>query len=69
MNLDHLALAIGRIHVNAQRLVGQAVNRALNWRNWLMGAYIFEYEKGGEDRAEQGGRALETLARRLKDAG
>ena len=69
MNLDHLAQAIGQIHTTAQTRAGLAVNQVLNRRNWLIGAYIVEFEQGGEDRAEYGGKVLETLANRLKNAG
>jgi predicted nuclease of restriction endonuclease-like (RecB) superfamily len=39
-----------------------AVNQALVIRNWLVGAYIVEYEQGGADRAKYGARLLERLA-------
>jgi len=38
------------------------VNQALVTRNWLVGAYIVEYEQGGADRAKYGARLLERLA-------
>ena len=69
MNLELLTHAIGRIHTTAQSRAGLAINQVLNRRNWLIGAYIFEFEQGGEDRAEYGGRVLETLTIRLKNAG
>jgi hypothetical protein len=69
MNLDLLSLAIGRIHTAAQSRAGLAINQVLNRRNWLIGAYIVEFEQGGADRAEYGGKVLETLATRLKNAG
>ena len=40
MNLDLLTQAIGRIHTTAQSRAGLAINQVLNWRNWLIGAYI-----------------------------
>lgn len=69
MNLDLLAQAIGRIHTNPQARAGLAVNQVLNWRNWLIGAYIVEFEQGGEDRAEYGGKVMETLASRFRRKG
>jgi hypothetical protein len=69
MNLDLLIQAIGRIHTSAQTRAGQAVNQVLNRRNWLIGAYIVEFEQGGEDRAAYGGKVLETLADRLRQNG
>jgi hypothetical protein len=61
----------------SQHLVGRAVaavNQALVIRNWLVGAYIVEFEQHGEDRAKYGARLLETLAsdltaRRVKGMG
>ena len=52
--------------------VGQAVaavNQALVLRNWLVGAYIVEYEQGGADRAKYGARLLERLATDLASRG
>lgn len=69
MNLDRLFRAIGRIHSLAQTRAGLAINQTLNWRNWLIGAYIVEFEQGGEDRAEYGEKVLKTLADRLKATG
>jgi predicted nuclease of restriction endonuclease-like (RecB) superfamily len=43
-----------------------AVNQALVIRNWLVGAYIVEFEQRGEDRARYGTRLLSRLADDLK---
>lgn len=56
----------------SQQLLGRAaavVNQALVLRNWLVGAYIVEYEQGGKDRANYGERLLETLAADLAERG
>jgi hypothetical protein len=56
----------------SQELLGRAatvVNQALVIRNWLIGAYIVEFEQNGEDRAKYGARLLETLAADLKQRG
>jgi hypothetical protein len=45
-------------------LVGRAVtvvNQSLVLRNWIVGAYIVEFEQHGEDRARYGERLLEKL--------
>jgi predicted nuclease of restriction endonuclease-like (RecB) superfamily len=65
------------IDATSQHLVGRAaaaVNQALVIRNWLIGAYIVEFEQHGKDRAKYGTRLLETLAsdltaRRVKGMG
>ncbi len=53
------------IYSTSQDLLGRAaaaVNQALVIRNWLVGAYIVEFEQHGADRAMYGARLLETLA-------
>ena len=53
----------------SQHLLGRAaaaVNRSLVIRNWLVGAYIVEFEQNGEDRAKYGARLLERLAADLE---
>ena len=35
-----------------------AVDQALVIRNWLIGAYLVEFEQNGEDRARYGGQAF-----------
>ena len=57
--------------VNKQ-MVGRAaavVNQALVLRNWLVGAYIVEYEQHGADRAKYGTQLLERLAEDLAAPG
>ena len=48
---------------------GRVVNQALVLRNWMVGAYIVEFEQNGADRAKYGARLLETLAGDLGDKG
>ena len=53
------------IDATSQHLVGHAaaaVNQALVIRNWLIGAYIVEFEQHGEDRAKYGVRLMPKLA-------
>ena len=50
------------------QMVGRAaavVNQALVIRNWLIEAYLVEYEQGGADRAKYGARLLERLGEDL----
>src|SRR5438105_3911441 len=56
----------------SQGLLGRAataVNQSLVIRNWLIGAYIVEFEQNGEDRARYGTRLLWRLALDLKERG
>ena len=60
------------IDTASQQLLGRAavvVNQSLVIRNWLVGAYIVEFEQHGEDRARYGERLLFRLARDLKALG
>ncbi len=56
----------------SQQWLGRAaavVNQSLVIRNWLIGAYIVEFEQHGEDRASYGGELLEVLSRDLAGRG
>jgi predicted nuclease of restriction endonuclease-like (RecB) superfamily len=63
---------IKSIGLASDQLLGRAaavVNQALVLRNWLVGAWIVEYEQGGKDRAKYGARLLETMAADLTARG
>ncbi len=49
--------------------VATVANQALVLRNWIVGAYIVEFEQNGKDRAKYGARLLERLAGDLKAKG
>ena len=60
---------IKAIDAASRQLLGRAaaaVNQSLVIRNWLIGAYIVEFEQRGKDRARHGARLLQTLATDLK---
>lgn len=65
MNFDALVHAIADIHRRTQSTAVRTVNVALTCSNWLIGAYIHEYELQGQDRAEYGTELFESLASRL----
>ena len=65
MNFDALVQSIASIHERTQTAAAKAVNVTLTLRNWLIGAYIVEFEQHGEDQAAYGERLLPTLAARL----
>ncbi len=69
MRFDMLVAEITRLHEAAKRSAGQALNRTLSVRNWLIGAYIVAFEQDGEDRAEYGAQLLKKLAEALRQAG
>jgi hypothetical protein len=56
----------------SRQLLGRAaaaVNQSLVIRNWLIGAYIVEFEQSGEDRAKYGQLLLARLSRDLEQCG
>lgn len=58
----HLVTAISAINTRMVTRVATAANQALVLRNWMVGAYIVEFEQRGADRAKYGERLLEKLA-------
>jgi predicted nuclease of restriction endonuclease-like (RecB) superfamily len=69
MNFDALVHAIADIHRRTQTAAAGAVNIALTCRNWLIGAYIHEYELQGQDRAEYGEQLMQRLGDALRKQG
>lgn len=69
LNFESLVAAIAGVHERLHRQAINAVNTALTLRNWLIGAYIHEYELGGQDRAAYGERLMERLSERLQECG
>jgi len=57
---------IAHVHQQAQVGAAGAVNSHLIIRNWLIGAYLVEYEQKGEDRARYGVQLLQHVAQDLK---
>lgn len=69
MEYNHLLAGINHINSFSQIAVARAVNQTLTLRNWLIGAYVIEYEQNGVDRAAYGTQLIETLAKDLKKQG
>ncbi|HNN95333.1 MAG TPA: PDDEXK nuclease domain-containing protein [Pseudomonadota bacterium] len=69
MDYSHIVEQIARCHDCARAQAASAVNFALTLRNWLVGAYIVEFEQQGEDRAKYGARLLPSLAKDLRRKG
>ena len=64
-----LVSAIADVHRTLAEHAARAVNISLTLRNWLVGAYIREYEQQGSDRAQYGEALLERLSEALASAG
>lgn len=69
MEYNRLIAGISYINSFSQIAVARAVNQTLTLRNWLVGAYIIEYEQNGVDRAAYGTQLIDTLAKDLKKQG
>jgi hypothetical protein len=69
VNYDALLGHIETLHGLTTGRAAAAVNQALLVRNWLMGAWIIEFEQFGADRATDGSGLLKRLAKDLKAAG
>lgn len=65
-NYQSLIKAIQFAHQEMKGRAASAVNQALVLRNWIIGAFIVEYEQGGTDRAKYGTRLLERLSKDLE---
>lgn len=65
----HLVTAIQSANEQTVHRAAVAVNQWLVLRNWLVGAYLVEYEQNGSDRAKYGARLLERLAEDLAARG
>lgn len=64
-----LVSAIAILHSQMVGRVATVANQALVLRNWIVGAYIVEFEQHGADRAKYGARLLEALAKDLAAKG
>jgi predicted nuclease of restriction endonuclease-like (RecB) superfamily len=60
---------ISHVSASTQAIVARSVNQALTIRNWLIGAYIIEYEQHGDDRANYGDGLVRSLATDLTEKG
>jgi predicted nuclease of restriction endonuclease-like (RecB) superfamily len=69
LNFTALVASIRLVHEQSAALVSRTVNTTLTLRNWVIGAYIQEYEQRGTDRAKYGGTVIDRLAEALKSKG
>lgn len=68
-SFDALVHGISALDRAAFLAVGRHAHQLLSLRNWLVGAWIIQYEQDGADRAAYGARLLPRLAASLADAG
>lgn len=61
----HLLKAIAAANSQMVGRLAAVVNQALILRNWLIGAFVVEFEQNGADRAKYGDKLLVTLVKDL----
>lgn len=64
---EQLVSSVCEVNERLRAHAHRAVNISLTLRNWLVGAYIAEYELKGADRADYGENLLGELAKRLTE--
>lgn len=64
-----LVKAISQVNTQMVGRVATVANQALVLRNWMVGAYVVEFEQNGADRAKYGARLLDMLAADLQAKG
>lgn len=69
MKFDQLITQLQELDGTLKHHVVHSANVGLTLRNWLVGAYIVEFEQSGEERAEYGAQLLPELANSLKIKG
>jgi len=69
MNFDQLITSIRDLDRSLKERAIKVVNVGLSARNWLVGAYLVEFEQEGEDRAGYGESLIPTIARKLNIKG
>lgn len=68
-NYTTLLECISHAHYQAISMTATAVNRHLVLRNWLIGAYLVEFQQNGFDRAQYGDGLLKQISGDLQKRG
>lgn len=69
MQFEELLSQVKALNDDLRAKATSAVNVALTARNWLIGAWIVEYEQNGQDRAKYGEKLIEELSHGAKIKG
>jgi hypothetical protein len=69
LSFGNVVDSVTRLHTECLQQATKAVNVNLTLRNWLIGAYIHEYELRGADRASYGDNILAAFAETLTAQG
>jgi len=65
MDLEQLVTELRDLDQSLKSHVAQSANVGLTLRNWLVGAYLIEFEQNGEDRAKYGENLIPKVAAKL----
>lgn len=65
LSFESLVNQILMIDSRLRDVTVKAINRMATLRNWLIGAYIVEYEQHGSDRAQYGKHLIQNLSQKL----
>ncbi len=69
MNFDQLITSLRELDTSLRGQVIRTANVGLTLRNWLVGAYIVEFEQNGEERAEYGANLIREVFNALDAKG
>ena len=69
LDLAELCQSIQHIDLQVKASANRAINIHVTLRNWLVGAYIVQYELNGKDRAQYGEGTIQAVADRLNSKG
>lgn len=69
MNFDQLITSLRELDTSLRGQVIRTANVGLTLRNWLVGAYIVEFEQNGEERAEYGANLIREVSNALDAKG
>ena len=67
ISFEQLTQSIIEVSQATKARAAKAIDSIYTVRNWLVGAYIVEYEQNGSDRAAYGDKLLTRLAKQLKE--
>lgn len=65
MNFDQLITQLRELDSSLRGQVIRTANVGLTLRNWLVGAYLVEFEQNGADRAEYGANLIREVSNAL----
>jgi predicted nuclease of restriction endonuclease-like (RecB) superfamily len=68
-DLSFLLSQISELDTQLTTQAAKTIDRLLTMRNWLIGAYIVEYEQNGSDKAVYGAKLEQTLAEKFNRKG